>query len=88
MPVKTGTSHAMAAFLLMIVSAIIIKYLEHHKMFAKLMQTLNSYAAEFSAFLAHSFDIFISTNIMVMIFITSFLCFIWGFIYHITRIRH
>lgn len=85
MPVKTGTSHALSAFLLMIASAFIVKYLEHHKTFEWLVNRLNLYAANFSKFLETTLELSLRTDLVVLLFVTSLLCFIWGVIYHLKR---
>ena len=85
MPVKSGTSHAMAAFLLMIASAFIIKYLEHHQTFELLLTRLNFYAVELSSVLEEYFEISMQKEILVMVLIASSLSFIWGFIYQMSR---
>jgi|AntRauTorcE11898_2_1112593.scaffolds.fasta_scaffold08454_2 sensor histidine kinase YesM len=87
MPVKSGTSHALSAFLLMIASAFIVKYLEHHQTFEWVLINLNSYAAGLSGYLNTTFEITMRTDVIVLLFVASFLCFVWGVIYHLSRKR-
>ncbi|MEX2411370.1 MAG: hypothetical protein WD607_08380 [Candidatus Paceibacterota bacterium] len=85
MALKSGTSHAGAALLLTIISALIIRSLEKHKAFEKFFEVIEKIAGKISLVVDNSFNMYLDENLVSIVLLSSFLCFFWGVIYHKTR---
>ena len=85
MALKSGTSHASAALLLTIISALIIKFFERHSVFEVFFQKIDQFSLEVANFISYSLDIYIDESFITIVLLSSFFCFFWGIIYHQKR---
>lgn len=87
MAIKNGVSHSFATLLLTLISALLIGYLKYIGMFEVIFDYMDLIFFNFSNWLAKFFDIEISYEIFIPVFVASVLASIWGIIFHIARYR-
>jgi len=82
---KSGTSHAFASIVTMVVGAAITEYLK--KYFPSIFKVLEDVARYISTFLFNIAHINIPPVYFTPFFVIFILAFIWGILYHLFRYR-
>ena len=88
MPVKSGTSHALSTFCLMIVSGILVT--QYHNIYdygvekIAIMQFVCNKAKLIQEILFNA-GYYIDTGVIESVAVATVLSFVWGILYHISR---
>lgn len=85
MPVKSGTSHAVAALSLTLLSSLLINYLRHTGLLGGFMDALTEMSVSWSMFLQTNFQIDIHQEVFAPLLMATLMAFVWGLIYHMFR---
>jgi len=79
MPVKSGASHALAAFTTIILGAVISNFLNAHS------SVLRDLSSTVGGFVTTVGGVDLSNTLVGLLVISTFLSFLWGVAYHIAR---
>ena len=85
MAVKSGTSHALAALILTILSAILIRYIEIKGFFEGVLSFLDRAGNMMIGLIVSFSNVELEIAMVKPLMVATILCFIWGVIYHYSR---
>jgi len=85
MPLKTGSSHALATLLLTVISAILIEFLRELGYISLIIRYLDGVAGYLAHTISSSFNVPISGQFFTIVLTSSVLAFIWGMVFHVSR---
>jgi hypothetical protein len=85
MPLKTGSSHALATLILTVISAILIEFLRELGFISVVISYLDGVAGYLSNSISNTFNVPISGHFFSIVLTSSILAFVWGMVFHVSR---